>query len=1415
MKPRLANLLLASSSIFISLSGLASAASQTWSATPASSVWATAGNWVGAAAPGAIYTTGNTVNADVVTFNSAITTFGGSANPILVDTNRHIGGITFDSVNAGAYVLGGQPLKVSHNGLIQITSAVTTAQTINANIEIRLPSSTNGNYTFRNNATSTSATLTFGNVASNTNSTTRPSTLNLDGSNTGNNIINGALTTSGTLINLVKSGTGTWVLNGSNDLGGNVSATNASTVTINGGTLVVQNNNALSSNATANVLPVAINNTGVLEIGSGTILDNGLSLNLASGGTIRSNGTSITNGRVNLATAAATSATLSTVNASDVFTIGNAANDLTGGASDTVTNIAGSGTVSLAQASNYAGGWSVNAGTLLLGNATALGLTGTSVSFGAASTGKLQLNGNSATVGSLSSNATPGSPLVENGLAGTATLTVGGSAGTTYAGVLQNGTAGVLALSKSGAGTLNLTGDNTYSGATTISGGVLKANNLTGTSATGTSAVSVGTSGTLGGSGFISGAVTVNSTGIIAPGNSVGTLTLGSLTLSAGSILNYEFNTTPANDYVNVTNPGGLTINGGGFNLYDEDTANAFSTIGSYNLIGYSGVIGGSGATSLAVLNPQPGRAYTFGATGSNVTLGIAAAGVISDWNADADGSWNTAGSWTAAIPDGAGATANFNLPLTAARTVTLDGTKTVGGITFHPSSPVGYSIAAGTGGSLVIDNGLSQANMIVTSGGNAISADVSLASSTTVASIAASTSLTLSGSVGGTGSLVKSGSGLLDLTNVSNGYVGNTTISGGTLGFAALGSLGGGSLTIEGGSTLRYSAGNTADVSSKVVTVGVGGAFIDTNGNDVIYANAIGNGGAGGLTKNGSGSLTMQGNNTFTGTTTINGGSVIFTGTSASTGGTTLNGANTLLAISVDGGLGAIPGAATTNLTLNPGAGNSATLRTDAAFTLNANRSISLASGTANIDSNGSNIVIAGNLSGSGLLKKIGAGNLTLSGSNSGTASGGMTIDAGTVFVASQANLPSGTLTLDGTAGITASGAANFSPVVNGSNFVTGTGTVILGLGNLSGAGTLTFGGPFVNDYTGNFTAFTGTLIASGGGSRWNGSTGGSNLSLDLGNTGTSVRNGATGITIGALTGSVTSTITGAGGGATQAVTYTIGGKTVGGLGVTPVDSTFNGSITNGANTTGLTKVGLSTLTLNGTNTYTGATNIAGGTLALTGSGSLASPNIIVGASTTFDVSGVTGGFTLASGQSVSGAGSVTGTMNVTGTLSPGNSPGTLNTGSQVWLDGGDYNWQMLNATGEAGTGYDTIAVTGTLDLSLLSAAQFGLNLWSLSSIGPDVNGNASNFNNLLTQSWTILTTTGGITGFDAADFRINVGANNGTGGFSNPLDAGGSFSLGSTGNSLVLTYAAIPEPGAALLGSLGLLVLLRRRRA
>jgi autotransporter-associated beta strand protein len=226
---------------------------------------------------------------------------------------------------------------------------------------------------------------------------------------------------------------------------------------------------------------------------------------------------------------------------------------------------------------------------------------------------------------------------------------------------------------------------------------------------------------------------------------------------------------------------------------------------------------------------------------------------------------------------------------------------------------------------------------------------------------------------------------------------------------------------------------------------------------------------------------------------------------------------------------------------------------------------------------------------------------------------------------------------------------------------------------------------------------------------------------------------------------------------------------------------------------TGGLEKLGAGSLTLSANNTYAGTTTVTEGLLKVNGS---------------------VGSVQVNSGASLGGSGT-TGSLLVNGTLTPGNSPGTLNTGSQTWFNGANYNWQIFDATGSAGSGYDLLNISGSLDLSNLTAGGFGINMWSLSGINPDVNGNATNFNAANNYSWILAQAASGITGFEATDFSIFTSANNGTAGFSNTFD--GALSIAVAGNNLVLNYQAVPEPSSAVLTLLGLvstLALARRRR-
>jgi autotransporter-associated beta strand protein len=139
--------------------------------------------------------------------------------------------------------------------------------------------------------------------------------------------------------------------------------------------------------------------------------------------------------------------------------------------------------------------------------------------------------------------------------------------------------------------------------------------------------------------------------------------------------------------------------------------------------------------------------------------------------------SWNEQLNWLGGVPNAAGAEVNFWRTLTASRTVTLDGSKTVGKMLFD--SPFSYTIGAGTGGSIVFNNSGSAATLTSSQGNHTISTNVQLTSNLN-ATISTGT-FTVSGLISGTGGLTKTGTGTLALTAV-NSYAGNTAVQAGIL---------------------------------------------------------------------------------------------------------------------------------------------------------------------------------------------------------------------------------------------------------------------------------------------------------------------------------------------------------------------------------------------------------------------------------------------------------------------------------------------------------------------------------------------------------------------------------------------------------------------------------------------------------
>lgn len=141
---------------------------------------------------------------------------------------------------------------------------------------------------------------------------------------------------------------------------------------------------------------------------------------------------------------------------------------------------------------------------------------------------------------------------------------------------------GNLAVEQKGSGTTTLTSNaNTYTGGTIVSGGKLVANNATG-SAFGTGSVLVNANTTLAGIGRFTGSATI--LGTFAPGNSVGTMTTGNLTIGATGV--YEWEMSKANGTAGNSSGGwDLAVVNGNL-VFEEGATLAIESLGLGNLPG-------------------------------------------------------------------------------------------------------------------------------------------------------------------------------------------------------------------------------------------------------------------------------------------------------------------------------------------------------------------------------------------------------------------------------------------------------------------------------------------------------------------------------------------------------------------------------------------------------------------------------------------------------------------------------------------------------------------------------------------------------------------------------------------------------------------------------------------------------------
>ncbi|WP_024850362.1 autotransporter family protein [Hydrogenovibrio kuenenii] len=349
--------------------------------------------------------------------------------------------------------------------------------------------------------------------------------------------------------NLAKTGTGTFTLTGANTYTG--------TTTVTEGTLNVTGSIASTT--------VNVDTGGKLQVGGSSIAD-AAALTLNGTGQLQ-----ITSSETigSLASASGTSTvtlganTLTTGDATDTTFAGVASG--TGGLTKT-----GTGTFTLTGANTYTGGTTIMAGTLQIGSGGSIGS-------------------------------------ITGDIANNSKLTFNRSDVLTYGNVIS----GTGSLTKLGAGSLNLSNANTYTGTTTVNAGTLSVNGSIINSTT-----TVNTGGALGGNGTV-GSVYIAG-GTVAPGNSIGTLNVnGNVDFSAGGVYAVEIDDAGNTDLIKAS--GTATLTNGTINV--KPKAGSYGGSTNYTVLTAAGGLGGttfSGvSSSLAFVTP------TLSYDANNVYLNI------------------------------------------------------------------------------------------------------------------------------------------------------------------------------------------------------------------------------------------------------------------------------------------------------------------------------------------------------------------------------------------------------------------------------------------------------------------------------------------------------------------------------------------------------------------------------------------------------------------------------------------------------------------------------------------------------------------------------------------------------------------------------------------------------------------------
>lgn len=199
------------------------------------------------------------------------------------------------------------------------------------------------------------------------------------------------------------------------------------------------------------------------------------------------------------------------------------------------------------------------------------------------------------------------------------------------------------------------------------------------------------------------------------------------------------------------------------------------------------------------------------------------------------------------------------------------------------------------------------------------------------------------------------------------------------------------------------------------------------------------------------------------------------------------------------------------------------------------------------------------------------------------------------------------------------------------------------------------------------------------------------------------------------------------------------------------------------------LAKIGSGTLELDAANTYSGPTLITAGTLALGASGTVSSPAITIASGASFDVSAISGGYSIANNQTLGGSGTVVGSVTDGSAtiIQPGaaGTAGTLTIATNLTLNGNGNLAIDLAATTTTGAGVnDLIKVNGNLNLSSGTPTPVTFNFLA----GAPATGSA----------YTIIQCSGTLTGTPATAFT-------------NALNSRYVAAFSQVGNNVVVTFS------------------------